>query len=126
MDTNLCRDLVRYIPVWNPDWEDKVPALVSEEEFLASLMGSVSKITYDDPYVWNSLTAELIERMVYAQRPPSPSKVSMGQGERGVDLDTSFFSSVLLLAAPIVSIDSSYVCRQRCKCDCHKKCLAKL
>ncbi|KAJ7506189.1 hypothetical protein B0H11DRAFT_2220103 [Mycena galericulata] len=99
MDTNLCRDLVRYIPVWNPDWEDEVPALVSEEEFLASLMGSVSKITYDDPYVWNSLTVISVQppsdvRPTPGHHPP-PSGTSGTSGTAGAPvIDRSLRTSV--------------------------------
>ncbi|KAJ7432262.1 hypothetical protein B0H11DRAFT_1940830 [Mycena galericulata] len=57
---NLCRDVVLYMPVWRAewDWEHEVPLLVSEAEFLASLIARMGPTHYDEPYTWTpSLTS---------------------------------------------------------------------
>ncbi|KAJ7431196.1 hypothetical protein B0H11DRAFT_2262219 [Mycena galericulata] len=93
MGENTCRDIVLYMPVWRADWEDEVPALVSEAEFL---IANTRSVHFDEPWTWQPV--------------PVPTTVSLQRGESYRDFEWGRF----LLTAPIVAIDYSFTCRRKC------------
>ncbi|KAJ7622774.1 hypothetical protein DFH06DRAFT_1143106 [Mycena polygramma] len=54
MESNLCRDVVLYQPVWKED----VPPLISEIEAQILTMGDMH---YDEPFVWHPLDNTIVQ-----------------------------------------------------------------
>ncbi|KAJ7441799.1 hypothetical protein B0H11DRAFT_2251860 [Mycena galericulata] len=98
MGENLCRDIVLYMPVWRADWKDEVPALVSEAEFLESLITNIGPVYFDEPWTWES-------PLTLMQPGPVPTDVSVQRGESYRDLE---WEAYLTLTAPIAAIDYSF------------------
>ncbi|KAJ7429221.1 hypothetical protein B0H11DRAFT_2266546 [Mycena galericulata] len=124
----LGRDIVRYIPVWKPEWEDEVPPLISEEESLWNLIASLASVNYDDPIIWipgaafSIAGADSYSPKFWYQPREQERHFDLQRGEFFVAMDFAF----QWLTCPIIAIDYSYGCRNRCHCDCHKKLKAKL
>ncbi|KAJ7444059.1 hypothetical protein B0H11DRAFT_2250194 [Mycena galericulata] len=128
MATNTCRDIVPYMPLWKPDWEDEVPALISEAELFRNLIAGAVSVHYDVPIVWS---AELARRAAMAipkfwyqpRENVRRQRVDLQRGERYVNID---YQILAWINCPILAVDYSFVCRRRCPCDCHKNVKAKL
>ncbi|KAJ7430889.1 hypothetical protein B0H11DRAFT_2262790 [Mycena galericulata] len=123
--------MVLYRPVWRPD--DEVPALISEEEFLAQLITSTETgpVNYDEPIIWtptlsaraSAVSIEHINWLTW-YLPGAERTATFERGERHVNLDGPLLAHYL--NGPILAMDYSFVCPVRCVCDCHKAPMAKL
>ncbi|KAJ7511252.1 hypothetical protein B0H11DRAFT_2215091 [Mycena galericulata] len=131
MATNACREIVRYMPIWKPDWEDELPALISEDELLKKMIAGAVSVHYDVPIAWSAelalraaVATRYIPKFWYQPREQVPRRrVDLQRGERHINMD---YSLVPWIGSPILAIDYFFVCRRRCPCDCHKKLRAKL
>ncbi|KAJ7437063.1 hypothetical protein B0H11DRAFT_2255626 [Mycena galericulata] len=120
---NLCRDVVLYMPVWRAewDWEHEVPPLVSEAEFLASLIARMGPTHYDEPYTWTpSLTSW--GNTTLNQFGRVPAIVTLQRGE-SCYTDVKWESYLNL---PFLALDYEFVCPRKCLCECHTIPRAKL
>ncbi|KAJ6477915.1 hypothetical protein C8R47DRAFT_1075259 [Mycena vitilis] len=65
MESNTCRAVVLYQPVW----KEEIPPLISEEEFLEAVIGSVREFNYDEPFIYNPSRKAFLHSAVDIEHP---------------------------------------------------------